>query len=165
MLAPFFAALLLQTPYQQPGAVKKPNESSPPTGDTVGYWQQRVHYRIVSRLDEAATRLRSRGELVYVNNSPDTLREMFFHQYLNAFRPGSKWSAADVRENRERFQDLGEADIGYERFTQAPVVGGTPVIVDYPGAPDSTVVHFRLPRPLAPRDSVRIDFAWDARPS
>ena len=55
MLAPFFAALLLQTPYQQPGAVKKPNESSPPTGDTVGYWQQRVHYRIVSRLDEAAT--------------------------------------------------------------------------------------------------------------
>ena len=80
------AALLLQTAFQQPGAIKNPAESSPPGGDTVGYWQQHVHYRIVARLDEAATRLHSRGELVYVNNSPDTLREMYFHQYLNALR-------------------------------------------------------------------------------
>ena len=27
----------------------------------------------------------------------------------------------------------------------APTVNGTPVVVDYPGAPDSTVAHFRLP--------------------
>src|SRR5947207_13341027 len=98
MLAPFFAALLLQSAYQQPGAVKNPAESSPPSGDTIGYWQQHVHYRIVARLDEAAMRLRSRGSLVYVNNSPDTLREMYFHQYLNAFRPGSTWSAVDQKD-------------------------------------------------------------------
>src|SRR5581483_8545200 len=48
---------------------------------------------------------------------------------------------------------------------EAPTVGGTPVIVDYPGAPDSTVAHFRLPAPLAPRDSIRVSFEWDARPS
>ena len=165
MLAPFFAALLLQTAYQQPGAVKNPAESSPATGDTVGYWQQHVRYRIVARLDEPAMRLRSRGELVYVNNSPDTLREMYFHQYLNAFRPGSKWSAVDERERRVRFQNLAEPDYGYERFTSPPTVDGAPVFIDYPGAPDSTVVHFRLPRPLPPRDSVRVAFEWDARPS
>jgi len=165
MLVPFFAALLLQTPYQQPGAVKNPAESSPTSGDTIGYWQQRVHYRIVSRLDEAATRLRSRGELLYVNNSPDTLREMYFHQYLNAFRPGSKWSAVDEREGRVRFQNLREPDYGYERFTAPPTVDGSPVFIDYPGTPDSTVVHFRLPRPLLPHDSIRVGFEWDARPS
>ena len=152
------AALLLQAAFQQPGAIKNPAESSPPGGDTVGYWQQHVHYRIVARLDEAATRLHSRGELVYVNNSPDTLREMYFHQYLNAFRPGSKWSATDERENRERFQNLREPNYGYERFTAAPTVNGTGVIVDYPGAPDSTVAHFRLPAALAPHDSVRVVF-------
>src|ERR1051325_7207892 len=108
MLAPLFAALLLQTPYQQPGAIKPRDESTPPSGDTVGYWQQHVHYRIVARLDEAATRLHSRGELVYVNNSPDTLHEMYFHQYLNAFRPASKWSAVDEREGRVRFQNLND---------------------------------------------------------
>lgn len=165
MLAPFFTALLLQTPYQQPGAVKNPAESSPPTGDTVGYWQQRVHYRIVARLDEAGTRLRSQGELVYVNNSPDTLREMYFHQYLNAFRPGSKWSRVDEREGRVRFQNLKDPDYGYERFTSPPTVDGSPVFIDYPGSPDSTVVHFKLPRPLPPHDSIRVGFEWDARPS
>lgn len=151
--------------FQQAGAGSFQGATTPPSGDTLGYWQQRVHYTIVATLDESQTKLRSTARLIYVNNSPDTLREMFFHQYLNAFRPHSKWSAADIHENRERFQNLGEADIGYERFTQAPIVGGTPVLVDYPGAPDSTVVHLRLPRPLAPHDSVAIDFAWDARPS
>jgi len=139
--------------------------TTPPSGDTLGYWQQRVHYTIVATLDEPQTRLRSHATLVYVNNSPDTLREMFFHQYLNAFRQGSRWSASDEHENRERFQNLQEPNYGYERFTSAPVVGGTPVIVDYPGAPDSTVVHFKLPVPLAPHDSTRITFEWDARPS
>ena len=77
-------ALLQQVPYQ--GA------TTPPSGDTTGYWQQRVGYTIVATLDEAQTKLHARGTLVYVNNSPDTLREMYVHQYLNAFRPRSKWS-------------------------------------------------------------------------
>jgi hypothetical protein len=165
MLASLAVALLLQTPYQQPGAIKNPAESSPPTGDTVGYWQQRVHYRIVARLDEPAQRLHSRAELLYVNNSPDTLHEMYVHQYLNAFRPGSKWSQVDAREGRVRFQNLKDPDYGYERFTSPPTVDGTPVFIDYPGAPDSTVAHFRLPRAIPPHDSVRVVFEWDARPS
>src|SRR6476620_10777936 len=115
MFAPFLFALFQAT--------------SPATGDTVGYWQQRANYTVVATLDEAQNKLHARGTLVYVNNSPDTLREMFFHQYLNAFRPGSKWSARDEKENRVRFQNLGENDIGYERLTQAPMVGGVPVIV------------------------------------
>src|SRR5690242_11301731 len=139
--------------------------TSPTSGDTVGYWQQNVHYQIVATLDEAQTKLRADGVLTYTNNSPDTLREMYVHQYLNAFRPGSKWSAVDEHENRERFQNLQDPDYGYERFTTPPVVDGTPVFVEYPGAPDSTVARFKLPAPLAPHDSVRVVFEWDARPS
>src|SRR5690349_24979012 len=139
--------------------------STPPSGDTTGYWQQGVTYRIVATLDEAQGKLRAEGVLTYVNHSPDTLHEMYFHQYLNAFRPGSKWSERDAKENRVRFQELAEPNYGYERFRQAPVVGGVPVIVDDPGSPDSTVVHFKLPKGLAPGDSVDIRFVWDARPS
>src|SRR4029079_15980308 len=100
-----------------------------------------VGYTIVATLDEAQSKLHARGTLVYVNNSPDTLREMYVHQYLNAFRPGSKWSRGDDHENRVRFQYLAEPDYGYERFTKPPVTDGEPVIVDYPGQPDSTVAH------------------------
>src|SRR4051812_676776 len=143
MISVFSGLLLLQQ------AVYTGN-SSPVNGDTTGYWQQRVGYTLIAHLDEGLTGIKAQGKLKYVNNSPDTLREMYFHQYLNAFRPGSKWSASDERENRERFQNLREPDYAYERLTSAPVVDGTPVIIDYPGAPDSTVMHFRLPHPLVP---------------
>ncbi|HEU4995108.1 MAG TPA: M1 family metallopeptidase [Gemmatimonadaceae bacterium] len=149
----------------QQGPPVSPGYSTPPGGDTVGYWQQRVTYTITATLDERAGRLHARGILGYVNNSPDTLREMYVHQYLNAFRPGSKWSQVDEREGRDRFQHLAEPDYGYERFTAPVRVNGTAVTVDYPGAPDSTVARFRLPAPLAPGDSLAVVFEWDARPS
>lgn len=158
MIALFALALLQQAPLRQ-------SSTTPPSGDTTGYWQQHVSYTVVATLDETQTKLKARAMLVYVNHSPDTLTEMYFHQYLNAFRPGSKWSELDEREHRVRFQNLADPDYGYERFTAPPVVDGTPVVVDYPGAPDSTVAHFRLARPLAPGDSARIAVEWEARPS
>jgi hypothetical protein len=158
MLSMLPLLLALQQPH--PGQF-----SSPPTGDTTGYWQQRVSYRITATLDESAERLRADGTLWYVNNSPNALGEIFLHQHLNAFRPHSAWSAADEREGRNRFQDLPEPDQGFERFTRAPMAEGVPLAVSYPGSPDSTVVRLRLPRSLAPGDSIRIDMAWEARPS
>ena len=139
--------------------------TSPPSSDTAGYWHQRVSYTITAKLDERAERVRASSTLRYANNSPDTLREMFVHQYLNAFRPGSRWSAADAAEGRVRFQRLRDPEYGYERFTAPVRVNGRPVSVDYPGAPDSTVARFALPQPLVPGDSVHVAFEWDARPS
>jgi len=139
--------------------------TTPPSGDTTGYWQQHVHYTITATLDEPRQVVHGVADLVYVNHSPDTLREMYVQQYLNAFRPGSRWSAVDAREGRLRFQDLKDPDYGYERFTAAPTFDGTPEAAQYPGAPDSTVARFTLPHPLAPGDSMRVHFAWDARPS
>ena len=139
--------------------------TSPPSGDTVGYWQQRVHYRITARLLERERRIRASGTLVYVNNSPDTLREMYFHQHLNAFRPRSTWSKVDDREGRVRFQHLEDPDHAYERFTRPLRVNGEEVRPEYPGAPDSTVARIALPTALRPGDSVVVAFDWDARPS
>ena len=59
-----------------------------------GYWQQRADYRIIASLDERREVLAASGRLTYVNRSPDTLRELFVHQHLNAFRPGSRWAAS-----------------------------------------------------------------------
>src|SRR5205814_7546365 len=143
-----FVALIVVM--RQAVAQSPQGNTSPPSGDTVGYWQQRVAYTITATLDERAQRVRARGTLTYVNNSPDTLREMYVHQYLNAFRPGSKWSEVDEREGRVRFQHLKEPDYGYERFTARVRVNGLVVAVEYPDAPDSPVARFALPAPLAP---------------
>ncbi len=155
MIAPL--ALLL--------ALQQGGSSSPASGDTTGYWQQQIAYEITATLDEEAQKLRATGTLTYTNQSPDTLRELFVHQYLNAFRPGSRWSAVDAREGRVRFQKLEEPDFGYERFTSAPLINGVAVRAQYPLAPDSTVVRLPLGVPLPPGGTVRVQFAWDARPS
>ena len=160
-----FALLFVATACLPTSAQAQRNGSSPVSGDTVGYWQQRANYDITARLDEFSQVVVATGTLRYTNNSPDVLTEMYVHQYLNAFRPYSKWSDADERAGRRRFSDLEDPAYGYERLTAKPTVDGVPVAVDYPGAPDSTVARFTLPRPLRPGQSITVTFAWEARPS
>jgi hypothetical protein len=129
-----------------------------------GDWQQDVTYRIAARLDEAAGVLTGQQELRYRNHSPDTLTSIAFHLYLNAFRPGSRWSDADSAEGRRRFNDLRDPDFGFNHVSSVRV-DGAPVVPVWPFAPDSTIVRFALPRPLLPGDSVVVTMDWDARPS
>jgi len=74
------------------------------------YWQQRVAYEITASLDEGSGVLTGKAHILYVNQSPDTLRDFYVHQYLNAFRLGSRWAAADSAEQRVRFQHLKDPD-------------------------------------------------------
>ena len=122
--------------------------TTPPGKDTAGYWQQRVDYTIVATLDEGLGGIRARGTMTYVNRSPDTLRDLWLHQHLNAFRPGSRWSATDAREGRTRFQALGASDYAYERFTALPRIDHYLIVPEYPLAPDSSVVLLALQKPL-----------------
>jgi len=132
--------------------------------DTTGYWQQHVTYQITASLDEPSGVLAGRVRIGYVNHSPDTLRDFYVHQYLNAFRPGSRWAAADSAEQRERFQHLKDPDYAFERITSATVMGQA-MRPDYPYAPDSTIAHWTLPRSLGPGDSLAVEIDWQARPS
>ncbi len=136
--------------------------SSPPAGPG-RYFQQDLHYTISARLDEPSGVLAGSGQMRYRNNSPDTLTTMAFHLYLNAFRPGSKWAARETAENgRSWYAILPDPYYAYERLGHV-AIGGVAVEARYPGAPDSTVVEFSLPRPLPPGDSVVVDLEWQAR--
>jgi hypothetical protein len=137
---------------------------APASSPDSAYWQQRVAYEIRAALDEPSGVLTGRVRITYVNQSPDTLRDFAVHQYLNAFRPGSRWAAVDSAEDRQRFQHLKDPDYAFERITASTVMG-VPREPDYPYAPDSTIAHWTLPRPLAPGDSMVVDIAWQARPS
>jgi len=132
--------------------------------DTTSYWQQQVAYRIRASLDEVSGVLTGRERITYVNRSPDLLRDFSVHHYLNAFRPGSRWSAVDAAEGRVRFQRLADPDYAFERITASRVMGEA-LRPDYPYAPDSTIAHWTLPRPLAPGDSMVVEIEWQARPS
>ena len=144
-------ALLL---LQQPASAPEPG----------AYWQQEVAYEIEARLDEPIGVLSGTERIRYTNRSPDTLTTFSLHLYLNAFRPGSRWSDADSAEGRRRFNDLRDPDYAFNHVRNVRIMGA-PVQPVYPFAPDSTIVRFALPRPLPPGESMSVEMDWDARPS
>ena len=133
-------------------AVQQAVASGPP----IPYWQQEVAYEISARLDEPAGVLGGTERILYHNRSPDTLETFSLHLYLNAFRPGSRWADADSAEGRRRFNDLRDPDFAFNHVRDVRIMG-QPVEAIYPFAPDSTVVRFVLPEPLAPGDSMTVE--------
>lgn len=65
-----------------------------------GYWQQDVHYIIDAHLDDGTDVLTGDLTLHYWNNSPDTLRHVFFHLYQEAYVQGSY----NLDQERERWR-------------------------------------------------------------
>lgn len=58
-----------------------------------GYWQQHVDYKMDVSMDVKTYRYTGKQQLVYTNNSKDTLNRVFYHLYNNAFQPGSEMDA------------------------------------------------------------------------
>ena len=54
------------------------------------YWQQHVDYKMDVSIDVKTYQYKGKQELIYTNNSPDTLHRVFYHLYNNAFQPGSE---------------------------------------------------------------------------
>ena len=127
-------------------------------------WQQRVKYGMDVELDVRTHRFTGTGTLQYFNNSPDTLREVFFHLYFNAFRPGSEM---DVRSRTIEDPDprvatriavlepheMGELVV--DRMSQ----GGRPVALEHLG----TVLRATLAQPLLPGRSTTLGYAFNGQ--
>ena len=139
-------------------------QTAAPAAGPAPYWQQRVVYEISARLDEPTQTLSGDERVRYVNHSPDTLHTISFHLYLNAFRPGSRWSDADSAEQRRRFNDLKDPDYGFNHVRNVKV-DGVAVQPVWPFGRDSTIVRFALPHALPPGDSMLVTMDWDARTS
>src|SRR6476620_6499996 len=63
-----------------------------------GYWQQQVKYTMDIDMDVQTNQYTGKQKLEYTNNSPDTLKRVFFHLYWNAFQPNSMM---DERSRRQ----------------------------------------------------------------
>ncbi|MCS6933985.1 MAG: M1 family metallopeptidase [Chitinophagales bacterium] len=115
-----------------------------------GYWQQDVHYRIKADIDETTDIITGTEELTYYNNSPDTLREVYFHLYQNAFQPGS------YLDDLQRHNDVHPSYSKYEEARLGTVIDElrqhkSPVQTEL----DNTILRVKLHTPLAPNDSTR----------
>ena len=64
------------------------------SAQNTSYWQQHVDYKMDIDMDAKTHQYNGQQELTYTNNSPDTLKVVYYHLYFNAFQPNSEM---DVR--------------------------------------------------------------------
>ncbi len=60
------------------------------TAQSAADWQQHVDYTMEIDMDVENFRFDGEQTLIYTNNSPDELGEVFYHLQFNAFQPGSE---------------------------------------------------------------------------
>ena len=66
------------------------------------YWQQKADYKMDVSMDVKTFTYKGTQEIVYTNNSPDTLQKVYIHLFNNAFQPGSEMDA--------RLQSISDPD-------------------------------------------------------
>lgn len=128
-------------------------KNNPPYTD---YWQQDVHYKIKATLNTKSHDIHAHQILIYYNNSPDTLHNVYFHLYQNAFQKGS-WADQYSKNVNNWYR--------YSRHTNDESGTYIKKITNDSGEVlhthlDNTILKVDLKHPLMPNDSVtfKIDF-------
>ena len=118
------------------------------------YWQQRVEYKININFDHENHQFLGDQNLIYYNNSEDTITKVFFHLYFNAFQPGSMM---DVRSRSlpdpdrrvmDRISKLNEDEIGFHEIKKIQQNGK-----DLKYHEQGTILEVELIDPLLPDES------------
>ena len=76
------------------------------------YWQQQVDYSIQANVDDKNSQLIGNQSITYFNNSQDTLKEIYFHLYWNAFRKGSHAFERQANLSNAELIDYKQEDLG-----------------------------------------------------
>ena len=114
-----------------------------------GYWQQDVHYKITASLNDSTDIIVAAEELVYTNNSPDTLSFVYFHLYNNAHTKDSYLS--DLHKNNGVHPTYGKyQEEGLGTQVTAMKVSGVPLKTEL----DNTILKAYLNIPLKPGESI-----------
>lgn len=141
------------------------------------YWQQHADYKMEVSMDVKNYQYKGKQELVYTNNSPDTLKKVFYHLYPNAFQSGSEMDArlhfikdpdgrmvnkvkgADGKEIKQsRIETLKPNETGYLKITnfkQDGAVAQTRV--------SGTILEVTLAKPILPNSKTTFTLDFDGQ--
>ncbi|SHL64218.1 M1 family metallopeptidase [Flavobacterium chilense] len=141
------------------------------------YWQQHVDYKMEVSMDVKNYQYKGKQELVYTNNSPDTLKKVFYHLYPNAFQPGSEMDArlhsikdpdarmvnkikdADGKEVKQsRIETLKPNETGFLKITNFKQDG-----VNAQTRTSGTILEVTLAKPILPNSKTTFTLDFDGQ--
>lgn len=127
-------------------------------------WQQAIQYEIEIDMNVENHQFQGKQKAVYTNNSPDTLKTVFYHLYFNAFQPNSMM---DVRSRTiqdpdrrvgGRIAELGPDEIGYQKINSLKQDGKK---LNYKVV--GTILEVELAKPILPNSKVTFDMEFEAQ--
>ena len=139
-------------------------------------WQQQADYQMNVAMDVKNFQYKGTQKLTYTNNSPDTLRVVFYHLYFNAFQPNSEMDSKlqsipdpDRRmvnnlgtdKNpiyQSRIAKLSPSEIGLLRITAMSQDGQKATF-----SHESTILKVTLPTPILPHSKTVLDMTFEGQ--
>ena len=119
------------------------------------YWQQQVNYTIDVSLNDQEHSLSGFEKIEYINNSPDTLKFIWFHLWSNAYKNDKTAFSDQLLENgNTAFYFSGKEEKGYINRLDFKVNNSTAQTEDHPQHID--IIKIILPIPLAPGQKTTI---------
>ena len=140
-------------------------------------WQQQINYKIDAALDVQKNTIKGTEEILYTNNSTDTLHKVYFHMYWNAFQPNSNMDARsrelgkttftnrrgdevkdwDMRV-RDRIQNLKPEEYGIQKVNTIMINGKAQSLKEH-----ETILEVVLTQPILPKTSVKMNVSFEAQ--
>lgn len=135
-------------------------------------WQQKVKYVMDIDMNVTTNQFTGKQKLEYWNNSPDTLKRVFYHLYFNAFQPGSMMDTRSRRQGtiqvgrgadwdgrvKDRIQKLQPDEIGYQKILSLKMNGRAQKYEVL-----ETILEVTLDKPILPRTKVVFDMDFEAQ--
>lgn len=133
------------------------------TSQNTSYWQQKADYIMSIDMNVANYQYNGKQQLLYTNNSPDTLKTVFYHLFFNAFQPGSEMDirlhhiadpdsrmvinvgTKDHPVYQSRIENLKPNEIGYLKVISLQQDGS-----DVQFKTIGTILKVRLNKPIEP---------------
>jgi hypothetical protein len=141
-------------------------------------WQQKIKYTMNIDMNVNTNQYKGKQTIDYWNNSPDTLKRVFFHLYFNAFQPHSMMDERSRRQGtivmrkdrngndiadwdprvKDRILNLKPDEIGYENVNLIKINGRVQKTKLH-----ETILEVVLDKPILPKSKVVFDMEWDAQ--
>lgn len=141
-------------------------------------WQQRVKYTMNIDMNVTTNQYTGTQKLEYWNNSPDTLKKVFYHLYWNAFQPNSMMDVRSRRQGtvvlrkgrdgddivdwdprvQDRILNLKEGEWGFQKVASLSMNGRPQKFTVH-----ETILEVQLDKPILPKSKATFDMQWTAQ--
>jgi len=112
------------------------------------YYQNSSNYRISAEIEPKTRNVKGKEHITYFNNSPDTLKRIYFRMYQDLYKPTTSRDRAISEKELTSGIQLYSIKINGQKLTEADLFRGETTMIAFPS------------RIIVPNSSTEIEIEW-----